>query len=299
MTLPAPAPSHAAPQRDADGCGTLVEELARSGATGALRSECGTVYLAEGAVVHAESPLAPGMAAVLTTGGRISHPAWRQTLLVHGADHRVGRVLVEQGLLTRGELEICHLGALYDAAYFALSAHPSAVSFEPGVRHWLGPVSRVGARALHRETVRRRSLLAGIWPWPQVDTAPLIPAAVTPPPRPLTRPPGRSDRRGRPRIGPRGRELLALADCRRTPVDLALLLGRSAFATTAEVRRLAAAGLIETPDGRLPRPDSSPSYRPGPGHRCCPGGRRGRAAHGTAAPRRPRRRPPTTRTSPC
>ncbi|MFE6872710.1 hypothetical protein ACFVFS_39980, partial [Kitasatospora sp. NPDC057692] len=38
------------------------------------------------------------------------------------------------------------------------------------------------------------------------------------------------------------------ADGRRTPAELARLLGRSAFATTADVRRLASVGLLTGPD---------------------------------------------------
>ncbi|AUG80857.1 hypothetical protein CFP65_6191 [Kitasatospora sp. MMS16-BH015] len=236
-------------------CGALVEQLAGAGATGVLHGEHGSVYLVDGAVTHAESPHAPGLAVLLTTGGRLPPAVWQQTLLAHGPARRVGRQLVEQGHLSQGELELCHLSALYDAGYFVLSARADGAYFEPGVRHWLGPVRRVGAHALHHETLRRRRLLARIWPWPQVDNAPLVPAAT---------PPGRCERRARPRLGPHGRELLALADCRRTPADLALLLGRSAFATTAEVRRLAAAGYLETPFTGTTRPVLDPRPTPDP-----------------------------------
>ncbi|MER5636841.1 hypothetical protein ABT095_07795 [Kitasatospora sp. NPDC002227] len=236
LTTGLPAPPGAL-ARDGE-LSSLLEVLAGSGATGALRGEYGTVHLADGAVTHAESHLAPGPAVLLTVSGRLSPQLWQLLLLGHGPSCRVGSRLVAQGHLSQGELELCALSTLYDAGYFALASPAATAVFDPGARHWLGPVVRVGARALLRETARRQQLLTRIWPWPQVDTAPLVPARTSP---------GAVGRRSRPRLSPRGRELLALADGRRTPADLALLLGRSAFATLAEVRRLAAAGYAETP----------------------------------------------------
>ncbi|GAA1251255.1 hypothetical protein GCM10009665_47460 [Kitasatospora nipponensis] len=231
---PPPATSLASPFAPAwQPLGEAAEQWADSRATGALHTATGTVYLERGAVVHAESPQAPGLARLLTTCGRIPPQSWQQTVERFGAERRVGRMLVEQGWLTQGELELCHLGALYDAAYFALGTLSRTTSFEPGVRHWLGAVNAVSPRRLRRETVRRRDLLERIWPWPQLDTAPVVRCA-------------RPARTG-PRPSPRQRELLDHADGRRTPADLARLLGRSAFATTVEVRRLAACGAVATP----------------------------------------------------
>ncbi|MDV9187914.1 transcriptional regulator, partial [Streptomyces sp. SR27] len=52
----------------------------------------------------------------------------------------------------------------------------------------------------------------------------------------------------------RQRALLAAADGERTPAELARLLGRPAFHTLLDVRRLAAAGLVETPLDTGPEP---------------------------------------------
>ncbi|GDY39895.1 hypothetical protein SANT12839_007770 [Streptomyces antimycoticus] len=43
--------------------------LAAERASGALLCDAGTVYLRDGQVVHAESPVAPGIEVLLTTGG--------------------------------------------------------------------------------------------------------------------------------------------------------------------------------------------------------------------------------------
>ncbi|MFF1872287.1 hypothetical protein [Kitasatospora herbaricolor] len=237
--------------------GETVERLAESRATGALHGEAGTVHLSDGWVVHVESDRTPGLAGLLTASGRVPAEVWQETVRTSGPDCRVGRALLEQGRLTRGELEICHLGALYDAAFFVLCARSTMTWFEPGARHWLGPVRRVSARTLRRESVRRRDVLERIWPWPQLDSSPVVPVPAG------HRGSGRHTRVPAPNR--RQRELLAHADGRRTPGDLARLLGRSAFSTTVDVRRLAAAGLVATPFGAAPAPGLVASLVTAPG----------------------------------
>lgn len=276
--------------------GEAVARLAEERVTGVLHGPAGAVYFADGLVVHAESDRSPDLAALLTGCGRITPEAWQDTVRTFGPHYRVGGALVEQRRLTRGELEICHLGVLFDAAFFVLdgagaaawtaAAWASGVSeaaesigaggaggvvgavggppaagcwaFEPGARHWLGPVSAVSAFRLCREVDRRRRLLERIWPWPQLDTAPVRPlaggaggTAEAADAREVRAAAARTVRRRHP--SRHQRELLDHADGRRTPAELARLLGRSAFATTADVRRLAAAGLLATPGRGVPR----------------------------------------------
>ena len=242
--------------------GETVERLAERRATGALHGASGTVHLADGWVVHIESDRSPGLAGLLTACGRIAPEAWQEAVRTAGPDCRVGRELVEQGRLTRGELELCHLGALHDAAFFVLSTRPAMSWFEPGARHWLGPVRPVNARLLRRETLRRRAALERIWPWPQLDTAPVVPCRTRPGSGPGPAP-GWGPSGGRS-ASLRQRQLLDHADGRRTPGDLARLLGRSAFAITADVRRLAAAGLVATPAPGGARFTPLPAAAPAP-----------------------------------
>lgn len=226
-----------------------VALLAARRATGALRGPLGILHLVDGQVAAAESPRAPGLADLLTGCGRITPEEWADLLLRHGPQGRVGEVLVERRLLTRGELELGHLGTLFDAAYFVLADRAGGTwRFESEARHWLGPVAPVDPARLGREVERRRQLLDRIWPWPQLDTAPVRPVEHTR--RPSHRPPGR-----------RRRELLDHADGRRTPADLARLLGRSGFGVTADVRRLAAAGLLDAPRHAAP-PATPPTAAP-------------------------------------
>jgi hypothetical protein len=216
--------------------GRLLTQAAGERQTGALvvgGHPGGTVYLLEGAVTYAESPAAPGVGELLTASGRLAGRTWQAALDAGTAQARVGQLLLDQGHLTQGELELCVLGAIYDAGYFALSPASAPVDFLDGATHWLGPVVRVDPAAVNREARRRARLLDEIHPHPQVDTAPVIPV-----PRPPIE---------RVTLTAAQWELLVHADGQRTPADLAQLLGRAGYATIQELRRLAALGLIELP----------------------------------------------------
>jgi hypothetical protein len=219
--------------------GRLLTQAAGERHTGALvvgGQPGGTVHLVEGAVVYAESPAAPGVGELLTSSGRLAGRTWQSALDAGAARSRVGQVLLEQGHLTQGELELCVLGAIYDAAYFALAPAEAPAEFRAGVTHWLGPVVRVEAAAVDRESRRRARLLDEIHPNAQIDSAPVIP---------VPRPPVERITLTAPQW-----ELLVHADGQRTPADLAQLLGRAGYATVQELRRLAALGLIEEPAAR-------------------------------------------------
>ncbi|MEU8539942.1 transcriptional regulator [Streptomyces sp. NPDC048717] len=223
----------------------MLLRLAAEKATGALLRDHGTVYFVDGRIVHAESPSSPGVDVLLTAAGRLPREGWEDAVNQAGARGAVGRHLVDSGRLHDGELEICHLGAVYDAAFFALGPAGGPARFRPGAAHWFGTVRPVDTEAVERETVRRRELLDSVWPYPAVDTAPVVPR----PPAP-----------GQP-VGTRHRALLAAADGTRTPADIARVLGRPAFHTLLDVRRLAAAGLVETPyEAAPPTPPLVPAW---------------------------------------
>ena len=228
----------AAGDRGWGGVSPMLNRLAAEHATGVLVRERGTLHLADGMVVHAESPYAPGLDALLTARGALTQEAWRQARAEAGEHHRVGRHLVDSGGVTAGALEVCHLAALYDAAYFALAPSSSPGRFRYGAAHWLGPVHPVPVAALERETLRRRDLLHRIWPDPATDEAPLTRAAPAAAP-PLTR---------------RQRAVLARVDGVHAATDIARELGHLAFHTLVDIRRLAAAGVVSPRTGREPPP---------------------------------------------
>ncbi|WP_435601049.1 transcriptional regulator [Streptomyces sp. C10-9-1] len=216
-----------------------LTRLAEERATGVLVRDHGALYLADGQVVHAESPAAPGLDVLLIAGGRLGRTGWDDAVARAGARREVGRFLVDSGQVTGGELELCHLAALHDAAFFTLAPAGGPTRFRYGVAHWMGSIRPVPAADVAREASRRRGLLEALWPYPGVDTAPLRPAPASP---------GASRRQ---------QALLALADGVRTPPAIARVIGRPAFNTLVEVRRMAAAGLVETP----PDPACTPRAR--------------------------------------
>ncbi|CAM5431678.1 transcriptional regulator [Streptomyces xanthochromogenes] len=228
------------PQETRHGVSPMLVRLVTERATGALLRDRGTLYLCDGQVVHAESPAAPGIDVLLTAAGRLRPEGWQEAVDRAGPRGRVGRFLVESGQVGDGELEICHLAALHDAAFFALAPTSGPTRFRYGVAHWMGPVRPVPAEAVEREAARRRELLEAIWHCPDLDTAPVVRSA-RPPDAPLT---------------PRQRAVLALADGVRTPLDIARLLGRPAFHTLVDMRRLAAFGAVESPRAPAPPPDT-------------------------------------------
>ncbi|ARF59004.1 hypothetical protein [Streptomyces gilvosporeus] len=215
-----------------------LDHLAAQRVTGALYAPNACFYLRDGAVYCVEGTAAPGTGALLGAAGRLPAERWQRARDTAGPAHRGGQFLVGEGWLTQGELEICHLGALLDAAFFALPLPPEATSFTPGTAHWLGVVRAVSAAALQRATAHRRALLDRLRPWAAVDAAPVVPVAPEDGvPSPAT---------------VRQRRLLESADGRHTPYELARALGQSAFLTLLDTRRLAAAGLVRMP-AALPR----------------------------------------------
>lgn len=229
----------AAGDRAWGGVSPMLTRLAAERATGVLVRERGSLHLVEGEVVHAESPAAAGLDLLLTARGTLHAEAWRAATDAADDRHGTGRLLVDGGLLTLGALELCHLGALYDAAYFVLAPSSTPGRFRYGVTHRLGPVRPVPVAALEHETLRRRDLLHRIWPDAATDGAPLV----------------RADPVAVPPLTTRQRAVLARVDGVRTAPDIARLLGRRAFPTLVDVRRLVAAGVVSA---RPPAPAAQP-----------------------------------------
>lgn len=222
----------AALQPAGGGVSPMLTRLADERATGVLDREHGTLHLAEGRVVHAESPLAPSLGLLLTAHGALDAASWQDA--EDSADE--GRLL-RHGV-TPGALELAQVSALYDAAYFALAPSSTPGRFRYGTAHWLAAVHPVPVADLERETLRRRALLRRIWPDPATDVAPLI----------------RADPVAAPAVPPRQAAVLAQVDGVRRAADIARELGRPAFHTLVHLRRLAAAGLVSSQPPPVPDP---------------------------------------------
>ncbi|MFJ8634232.1 transcriptional regulator [Streptomyces sp. NPDC093568] len=243
MTVVGTTPPPRLPVRDRTGAreqaqggvSPMLTRLADEHATGVLDREFGTLHLAEGRVVHAESPLAPSLGMLLTAHGALDAETWQD--VEDSADE--GRLL-RYGV-TPGALELAQVSALYDAAYFALAPSSTPGRFRYGTPHWLASVHPVTVAGLERETMRRRALLRHIWPDPATDGARLV----------------RADPVAAPAVPSRQAAVLERVDGVRRAADIARELGRPAFHTLVHIRRLAAAGLVspQPPPAPDPPPD--------------------------------------------
>ncbi|MGI5455398.1 hypothetical protein ACQEWB_19915 [Streptomyces sp. CA-249302] len=235
----------AAAERGWGGVSPMLTRLAAERATGVLMRERGTLYLADGQVILAESPLATGLDALLTARGVLTAQVWQEALTAAGDRHGAGRQLVDAGRLALGALELCHLTALYDAAYFVLAPSSTPGRFRYGSAPGPGVLTPVPVAALERETLRRRDLLHRIWPNPATDDAPLTRTDLPAPPA-LTR---------------RQQQVLAQVDGARTATDIARELGHLTFHTLVDIRRLAAAGVVAPLLPTHAEPSAAPARR--------------------------------------
>ncbi|WP_203740370.1 hypothetical protein [Catellatospora bangladeshensis] len=211
----------------------LLEPWCAAGVTGALRildPPGGVVYIVDGRVAYAECPVASGLERLLTASGRLPAEAWRAAVNAGRAQHRIGPELVDGGLVSQPELEALGVMALYDAAFFLFDL-VVGTQFEHRARHPVGHLRTLDLRVVCQEVDRRKRLLADAWPDAAIDTAAVLP-----------------QRRLRSQcvaLTALQWEVVANADRRRSPVDLARLLGRDTFSVMLEVRRMARSGLVE------------------------------------------------------
>ncbi|MEV8095379.1 transcriptional regulator [Kitasatospora sp. NPDC085879] len=230
-----------------------LTDLSADLATGALHGSAGTVHLVNGEVVHAESPATPDVGTLLTSAGRLSARTWADAMAA-ARDRSAAEYLVAAGSIGRGELELCHLTAVLDAAFFALPQNDGPIGFLPGVRPGLTLARPLATGELRLAVGRRRVLLDRTHPVADLDVSPV--RARTGPTEAGRRPATCSGRR---------RAVLAAADGFRTPAQIARLLGRSAYTTLLDIRHLAAAGLVETPaPAAVPAPLAAARAAAGP-----------------------------------
>lgn len=200
----------AAGERGWGGASPMLTRLAAEKATGVLVRERGSLHLVDGHVVHAESPSAPGLELLLTAHGTLGAEAWEAAARATDDRHATTRLLLDDGLLSPGALELCHLGALYDAAYFVLAPSSTPGRFRYGVTHPIGGVRPVRWPRWSGRRCSRRDLLHRVWPDAATDGAPLVRAdPVAPPP-----------------VTARQAAVLAQVDGVRTAPDIARVLGR-------------------------------------------------------------------------
>jgi hypothetical protein len=141
-----------------------LTELGETGRTGALHVDGrpgGVLYLMAGRIAYAETPACPGLGERLVASGRVSPQDWAAAVAEGRGAHRVGRVLLREGLIGRNELALRLVAAIADAAGELLQAESASVRFVPGERHWLGDITQVDLGALGHRTAERLRRVPG------------------------------------------------------------------------------------------------------------------------------------------
>jgi hypothetical protein len=236
-----------------DSVSTLREALmvgAASGTSGVLRiagDPGGTIQLTGGLVTAVETAGAPSPEVLLLRSGRLSESGWDAAFAAAASAGRaMSAELIARELVGAGELEALLLTALADAVFVLASGNVEECWTEPGP-----PVSVLslepgaGAEHLLAEASRRLELLASL-PFPagwRRERAAAAPGAVRP----------------GARLGAGRDEILALADGRRTPRDLAFALGRGVYATMRQLAGMYQDGLLVTASSQAAAPATSPA----------------------------------------
>lgn len=242
----------------------------------------GTFHLRRGAVVAVESPGAPGIEALLLRTGRVGADDW-----AGAASGMPAAELVARGVVGAAELRVLSEMALKDAVFAVVAGETGECAALP---HG-GTVVPVAAgmtagedpeRLLEAASRRLAALVA-------------LPHAVLPDRDRLTpvghhgTAPSGAAAEGLPS---HQREILFLADGRRTPRDIAFAVGRGVYQVAVEASRMVGEGLL-----RRVRRDHEPAGTPRvwadrvPAPRRTPAVGRPAAAYGAAAVELPRRVP--------
>ncbi|MGW4236231.1 hypothetical protein ACWEJP_05120 [Streptomyces sp. NPDC004749] len=252
-----------------------LRQEARSGTVRVSGTPGGTIHLRDGLIVAIESPGTPSVESALLKSGRIDEEGWARALATAretGAEgDALGATLVARGLVGAVELEVLCAATVFEGA-FALSLGRTAEweTAEPS------PVLRCGPgiepRAAAEETTRRLALVSRLW-GPAAELA-----------RARTRPSSQAERTAG-RLPRRYQSLLTAANGRRTPRDLAFVLGRGLFGVMVDLIRMNDIELLQWEGAR-------PAGRPSTAPRLIPTEQSPPAAPSATLPRRvPRARP--------
>ena len=218
--------------------GPLREALmvcAAAGMSGILRvtgDPGGAIHIADGLVAAIETPGAPTPEVLLLRSHRITESGWDEAFAA--AASRGGLMsaeLLRREMVGSGELEVLLRTALADAMFVLASGSIEEYRAEQGPVDIVLPLEP-GAEAdgLLAEASRRIRTLATLPARNDRERVVAVAGAAQP----------------GVRLGDGQDEILALADGRRTPRDLAFALGRGVYATMLQLARMRQAGLLTT-----------------------------------------------------
>ncbi|MGW2557687.1 MarR family transcriptional regulator [Streptomyces sp. NPDC001514] len=191
----------------------------------------GVFHLRQGSVVAVETSGAPGIEALLLRSGRVSEADWAELPAAEVTWGRPGAALVARGHIGAAELQVVSAMAMQDAVFAVIAGDMTDCVAEPDA----GPAVPAGTgedpMRLLDTAARKLAALAALPQAVLPDREPVVAGrGVDGPPDDLT---------------PQRREILFLADGRRTPRDIAFTLGRGVYNVTVETSRMLGEGLLE------------------------------------------------------
>lgn len=214
--------------------GEMLTEYAARGLSGTVRvigDPGGLVHFSQGGVVAVDTSGAPGPELLLSRSGQISEPSWTLAYAAAAASGQLTAELVRRRLIGAARLEALLRIALADAMFVLAAGQVDSCEAEVGEPVCLLALDpAVPVSWLLAETSRRLAVLTTL-PSQLVPDRDRVSAKA----RPLDQ---------RARLDDAQRDILALANGRRTARDLAFALGRGVFAITGELDRMHAAGLL-------------------------------------------------------
>jgi hypothetical protein len=242
----------------------------------------GVVHVSGGQVVAVETPGAPGVETQLLRSGRLSESDWSAAvggLAAAGpsAAGGLGAELVARKLVSASELERLAVAAVFDGAFAIVAGQVVECRLAQADPFWLPAQPPVPAVRLWQEIERRRQVLSARREPVAHDRDRLVPVSQV----------GRGTA-----VSPEQWAILRHADGRRTPRDLAFVLGRGVYAVTLEIARLLDSGLVQVASRRdVPRLDGSAPEPPAAPPQQTTEARYDSQPYDAETPRLPRRRP--------
>ena len=255
-----------------------LKDCAADGLSGVLEvtgEPGGTIYFSGGGVIAIETPGAPSPEVILLRSHQIPEPDWAAAFAASAAgEGPLGPELVARDLIGAGELEAVLRIALADAMFVLSGGQVAKCQAEPGAADCQLPLEQPAEVGwLLAEASRRMRVLASLPGLVEHDRDRMAAAPGVVQPGVV--------------LGEGRDEILALANGRRTPRDMAFALGRGVYATTLQMVHMYGAGLLMTTSHRAVTPAeraqaSRPAAVPGNGPEppaALPRRRKGRAQH--------------------
>ena len=216
----------------------------------ALGAAAVEMRLVDGLVTAIATPAAPGPDSLLLKSGRVNQADWSRAVDTVGEHGRLDETLVSRALVPGGELDVIRVSALFDGMFAVCLDAPEDWETRPpgsGAEPALPLLPGVPPATLLAEAGRRYAKLTHRWGSP-AHLARARPHATAKATHPGTA------------VIARHREILLCANGRRTPRDIAFVLGRGVYAVMVDLGQLESRGMVQAkePTAATALPSAAP-----------------------------------------